>query len=241
MLHNETMNIWSHLLGGLYFFALLWSETTAPTSFRAFYCAVTGVCFIGSALFHVLACNPTWYATAWIIDLAGMFALIGAGSGSMTFFSIGTSHGAWVYVHTGLCAGCSVLGFVLMASMVARQASSSRSADAGALRGVLPALLVCASFSYWLVAVAHVAFLEDGAMAWRCLVQLGPEWFTWGSGMLFIWKMRIPEVFVPYRFDLFGASHQIHHLVCVFCAWWHLRNAEQMHTWRPVGEMPALF
>jgi predicted membrane channel-forming protein YqfA (hemolysin III family) len=91
------------------------------------------------------------------------------------------------------------------------------------------------------VAVAHVAFLEDGAMAWRCLVQLGPEWFTWGSGMLFIWKMRIPEVFVPYRFDLFGASHQIHHLVCVFCAWWHLRNAEQMHTWRPVGEMPALF
>ena len=101
-LHNETVNIWSHLLGGLGFLALLASETRgAPDaaaylrSYRAFYCAVTGACFLGSSLFHVLACNPKWYAAAWIVDLAGMFALIGAGGGSNTYFVVGTGHGAW--------------------------------------------------------------------------------------------------------------------------------------------------
>ena len=231
-LHNETVNIWSHLLGGLGFLALLISETCSAAepfahlgSYRAFYCAVTGVCFLGSALFHVLACNPTWYAAAWVVDLAGMFALIGAGGGSNTYFVVGTHHGAWpLYLHTGLSVGCAALAFALMARMVLRQqhATSSGTADEGALRGVLPALLVCLSYSYWLVAVAHVGVLEGSTVAWRCFWQLGPEWFAWGSGMLFIWKMRIPEIFAPYRFDIFGASHQIHHMVCIGCAAWHL-------------------
>lgn len=244
-LHNETVNIWTHLVGAALFLGLLGSElaagTTAPTSYRAFYCAVAGLCFVGSAAFHVLANHPRYYARAWIVDLGGMFALIGAGAGSHTYFSVGTSHGALVlYGHVALCVGCSALSFVLMAGMVARQAASGGAADETALRGMLPAVLVCASFSYWLLACSHVAILEDGATAWRCFWQLGPEWFTWGVGMM-IWKLQVPEVWAPYRFDLFGASHQVHHVMCVACAWWHLQNIEQMQSWRPAAEAPALF
>ena len=138
-----------------------------------------------------------------------------------------------------MCVGCSVVAFVLMTCMVARRAANA-GADENALCGVLPAVLVCASFSYWLVAVVHILYLEGAMTAWRCLEQLAPEWFTWGSSMLFFWRMRIPEVFVPYHFDLVGASHQIHHILCVCCAWWHLHNIEQIQQWQPVSIPPAL-
>ena len=224
-LHNESVNIWSHLLGAMLFGFGAYGELEASGgewSYCAAYCSAVTFCFVCSSIFHIFNNVQRLHTAALIGDLCGIFCLVIASVGSHTYMAFGRNpiYGIWPLAHTCMCA---VVAVVSCAILCFRVATCSDPAKHGALKGVLPAVLLGCSFSYWLVAVAHVASVEGAEIALKLVGLIGPEWLAWAGGMT-IWKLRYPEAAFPYTFDFFFSSHNIHHIACVFNAIWHVNN-----------------
>jgi hypothetical protein len=79
-MHNETVNIWSHLVASLYFLACVSVRTSSDVFLLAYnLCALA--CFVSSVLFHVfMPQSVSVYTRLQRIDYAGIFVLIGGSS-----------------------------------------------------------------------------------------------------------------------------------------------------------------
>ena len=183
-LHNESINIWTHLLGAMLFGLGALGELEASAgdwSYCAVYCSVVTFCFVCSSVFHIFNNVQRLYTAALIGDLCGIFCLVIASVGSHTYMVFGTNpmYGAWPLVHTAMCA---LVAVVSCAILCFRVFICSDPAKDGALKGVLPVVLLGCSFSYWLVAVAHVASVEGPEIALELVRLIGPEWLAWAGG-----------------------------------------------------------
>lgn len=88
-MHNETMNIWSHLIGffsivyiGLYYFTEDVMKTMNNTEYFYYqlYLVAASLCMLFSAIFHWFCCiSPKVYDKLLLLDLSGV-ALLVAGS-----------------------------------------------------------------------------------------------------------------------------------------------------------------
>ncbi|KIK51738.1 hypothetical protein GYMLUDRAFT_181070 [Collybiopsis luxurians FD-317 M1] len=217
-LHNQTVNIHSHLWGGVVFLYMLgtvrtndltiyetsWLDSALFALF--FFCAM--LCHFSSALFHTSICHSQAVcARCHAYDYAGIIVLnLGSHYPLLYYGFFCEPHYQKLYILT-----ITILNFA--AAFVVLDPEYAKPTHIG-IRTAIFIALGCFST----IAIVHLCFLHGFAVT---LVDTGFQWFILsGSFYIFgalLYANRIPERFSPGTFDYFFASHQIFH-GCVFLA-----------------------
>lgn len=222
--NNESMNIWSHLVGFFIFFVLmiwdnaLWIPQSHGSSSDHFIISVTLLCYqfcmLCSAGYHLFLCHSEQAARRWFaLDLTGIsIGLLGCYLPAIhyAYFCLSMWYSIYFMVIIGLFA--VVLYWQTQPRFAADHFQRSR------------VMMFCGLTAYGIVPVLHWVYLNGGFSTE--IVQI----FTPKVAVMylicvvafFFYFTRFPEVCCPGRFDYIGCSHQWWHiLIAVAFFWWH--------------------
>ncbi|THV04688.1 HlyIII-domain-containing protein [Dendrothele bispora CBS 962.96] len=221
-LHNETVNIHSHLWGGilfLYLFATVNSTSliSHPTSWTdsvmfSIFLLSAVFCLLASALYHTLTCHSQEVAArCHAFDYSGIVVLtVGSFYPCLYYGFYCEPHLQILYI-----LAISIVGAV--AAYIVLNPEYAKPTHRGARTAVFIVLGLCAA-----VPVTHWALVHG---MHKLVTEMGLQWLAL-SGSLYIfgallYANRIPERFFPGAFDYFFASHQIFHFCVVLAALAH--------------------
>ncbi|KAJ7069531.1 HlyIII-domain-containing protein [Mycena amicta] len=217
-LHNETVNIHSHLAGALlfaYFLATVqevhlaqYPTTWLDSMMLGIFLASAIFCLMTSATFHTVMCHSREVAAQCIaLDYSGIIILtVGSFYPALHFGFFCHPHEKLFYLilltSIGLGAAYTVLNPEYSKST--HRGTRTRVFIGLGLSGVIPTV-------HCIVREGLRAVLVDQGVRWIIL----SAFLYIGGGLLY--ANRIPERFAPGKFDYVLASHQIFH-VCVLAA-----------------------
>ncbi|KAH8113970.1 HlyIII-domain-containing protein [Phellopilus nigrolimitatus] len=222
-LHNETVNIHSHLWAAVFFLVLLFTNHTLvfaryptatwidSTMFSVFLCSAV-FCLTSSACYHLAEAHSEHvYKRCNALDYSGIVVLIvGSFFPEIYYIFFCEPHYQLFYLALILLSG-------LGAAYIVINPVYSSPSHRGARTKVFAALGLSA-----LIPISH-ALLTHGLHTLR--KETGVD-FLILSGVLYLggallYANRIPERFSPGTFDYFFASHQIFHVMVVLAALAH--------------------
>ncbi|KAK5107856.1 hypothetical protein LTR62_000616 [Meristemomyces frigidus] len=223
-LHNESVNIWTHLLGAL--MAVIVAGvistvvkpryTTATTEdVLVFACYFVGAiaCLGMSATYHAISNHSEAVAKFGNrLDYVGIVTLIWGSFIPSIYYGFSGEpelvHRYWTMITT---IGAGTLAVVMLPRFRSPEWRPVRAAMfvAMGLSAVIPVVHGLRTYG--------VKQMED---------QIGLSWLV-GQGVLYvagaaIYAARVPERWRPGAFDLYGSSHQIFHVLVVLAASAHL-------------------
>ncbi|KAI3654586.1 hypothetical protein MP228_000640 [Amoeboaphelidium protococcarum] len=231
-LHNESMNIWSHLFGlclVLYLFIqtvggmrsedALVGDKLAMSMF--FCCAIA--CFLFSSLFHTHYSHSKYaFVKFGCLDYAGISTMI-CGSNSiityLAFYCDAISRRVWVTL-TIMVAFVGVIGPF-------HEKWAHRSFRKW--RAIIYTLSAVTSATPCFQYLIEYGFPET--LDYRAYVGIGVMTFFYLGGA-FIYASRIPERWFPGKCDIFGHSHQWWHIAVICATYAHYCTACIMLDWR---------
>lgn len=219
--HNETLNIWTHFVGTIYFairgFAWISAQMSQDQNSalidqsQVYYSSLVvlllisgGYCMGSSTVFHWCSCSPIKEHACYLsLDRSGILTFI------CSSFLVGISMGyscvpeiQKVYLVL-TCISC--IGMVASLTIPQLQSYTTMILLAGGLWGLIPTL-------HWFLFVANKTMMDEigsGIALGALLFLVSAFWYFSG----------LPERLAPGRFDLVGTSHQIFHcFVFVACA-----------------------
>ncbi|ESN98659.1 hypothetical protein HELRODRAFT_66738 [Helobdella robusta] len=234
-IHTETGNIWTHLIGCIFFIVLTFYFLTRPSVevmwekklvFSAFFAgAILCMCF--SWLFHCLCCHSEHVGRLFSkLDYCGIALLI-IGSFVPWLYYCFYCHNSPKVVYL-VCI--LVLG---IASIVVSMWDKFGQPQYRVLRaGVFVALGLSG-----VVPAAHYIMWEGLYHAWNTAAMgylfLMAFLYIFGA---FLYAARIPECIWPGKFDIWFQSHQIFHVFVVAAAFVHyLGISEVAHNQSKMG------
>ncbi|KAL1581753.1 hypothetical protein WHR41_09550 [Cladosporium halotolerans] len=228
-LHNQSVNVYSHLVGAsdfaFYSFHVIWGRDLDQAHGRSegriallLYCWSVAICFACSAAFHLLSNHsPSVSSLCNRLDYLGIIVLMWGAMVSTVHFGFVCSKELrilyWTLISlSALCCGRTILG-TDFASARLRKRRTIFYAAFGSL---------------------SLLFTSHGVVTygWRLqYVRMSLSWMCWTAvantcGAI-IYAMRLPERKWPRRFDVWGSSHQIFHLLVLLAAWLHLQGLTQ--------------
>ncbi|KAF0983064.1 hypothetical protein FDP41_011042 [Naegleria fowleri] len=269
-LHNETVNIWNHLLPSLIYCVVAFYIDHYVTSVNPkarwtdrasfiFYC-VTGIFTFGfSAMYHTLRMNSVNdYHFCLLCDIRGIVVLVcGANALSITLQLKDYEYLQYIYSIVNITL---VIFFIFWIKKMVRERLTNQRTLYFTLYSLIPLITLIHRFvlqssttrdfvnmviycilprsfhEQFGISHAHVNMNIKDIM-WHNnhstnlhfpngvldvnhdLTQLYiMNYFLLGFGM-FIRGYKAPERWVPFKFDLFGASHQIFHFLSVYTSW----------------------
>ncbi len=227
-LHNETWNIWTHLVGFVFFVVLvmgvyvfgdyitgLFEEGITigdlPRNEQFMLCLFFGgaiVCMLFSTLFHTLHNHSKNVRLFFLrLDLSGIAILITGSSIPAYYYGFYCTWKAQ-YIYIGvlivLGVGCLILSMWSKFNSPRYRVVRYLVFVFFGLSGVIPSVHIYLRDGY---ALARRAYAMWG------IIIMAATYI--GGGALY--AFRIPERFWPGKFDVWASSHQIFH-VCVFTA-----------------------
>ncbi|KAK3385314.1 hemolysin-III channel protein-like protein Izh2 [Podospora didyma] len=215
-LHNETVNIFSHAIGAVLFFAMpfyvfntkippRYAVSTLEDKVACFvYFIGVAICFLFSTGFHVfLHHSPRTFSMGLKLDFQGVIMLMWGANIPLIYYGFvcnPTLQFFYWSLTTFLGALCSAVTFHPRFSDPHLRAVRAATFGALALSTFIPVFHGMAVYGYeiqsqriglqWVLAT--LAFNTLGASAYA---------------------FKFPERWFPRRFDIFGASHQIMHVL----------------------------
>lgn len=207
-LHNESLNIHTHLLPSLF---IIFLALTFPLSLpKLIFLLSALVCLSSSAGFHVCSGSGSKkvYDNGCKGDYLGISILITGSVGSMCWWGFEREHWAIQYAAITL--------FTLVALL-------------GAFIPILPffdahknfriifylSLVACLCTPILLLMYQHGPFTTLSYFS-----PVLPSLYSYLTGLVF-YATNFPEVYFPGKFDLVGHSHQFWHLGILGGVWWH--------------------
>ena len=232
-IHNETVNIWTHLLpaclfllGQLLIQSLIthsYPEATALDRF-VFACnmAAAILTLTLSSLYHTLMCHSAHVSNLWLrIDYLGILALILGSFFSgiyVGFYCEATLRNTYWSMIIALSLITSVL--VLYPKLQGLQYRTLRT-----LAFILTALSGFAPLTHGLYLYGWAQMWVRSGMPYYLL-----EGLVYGVGAAFF-VTRIPESIWPGKFDIWCSSHQIFHVLVVCASLVHLYGVWSAFGW----------
>ncbi|CAI9739416.1 progestin and adipoQ receptor family member 3-like [Octopus vulgaris] len=222
---NETINIWSHLLGCLIFVVLLMYDNVyaIPKISGSFMdhiiCSISLICFqicmISSASYHVFYCHSPKANIRWLaIDLSGIiFGLMGCYIPGVhySFYCLVE----WERIYMIIIVILSVI--ILSIQLKPKRLNNS-------LTFTMSRVLMYSCLAiYGIIPAAHWIYLNGG---WenkvvQVFVPKIVVMYLIGVGAVFFYLSQVPERLAPGIFDIVGASHQIWHIfIFSSLVWW---------------------
>lgn len=225
-IHNETINIYTHLLGALatltgssiLYTALHERYTTASTNdiyvFSAFFFGLIA-CLSLSATFHLFSNHsPSIQKFGNQLDYLGIVLLIWGSFIPSIYYGFNEDHDLtvryWGMITTiGLMTGTATL-MPLFRTPTWRPVRAGMFVAMG-LSAIVPVLhgLELFGYEYMQRAIGLNWLVTQGAL------------YILGAG---IYAARVPERWAPGRFDIIGSSHQIFHVLVLLAAAAHLKG-----------------
>ncbi|ETS86622.1 hypothetical protein PFICI_00450 [Pestalotiopsis fici W106-1] len=225
-LHNESVNIWTHLLGcltfplvGLFLYSIVAPRYPSATSsdIVVFSCFFGGaaVCLGMSATFHML-CNHSPDVAKWgnKLDYSGIVALIvGSYVPALYYglFCMPRLMTMYLYGIFLLGFGCGIVSWVEKFRTPKWRPYRAMMFVGLGLSGVLPVCQGVLIYGY------HDLERRMG-LNW---VLLQGFLYIFGA---FLYAIRWPERSAPGSFDIWGSSHQLFHILILFAAAAHLKG-----------------
>ena len=206
--HNETGNIWTHIVGLLLFLALFVRElsmTDKDMQHKAvafFYISITIFCMSSSAFFHLaMPRSAAAYDVTLRIDMTGIVLVI------IVSFGVGLHYGYWCFRHLewiylGITSVLSAVALLMphMSTLVKNNFN---------LVVAFFSLFVCFSLVplfHWVSLVGGFTSEEAKLFFYKLIITFG----LYAAGGVF-YAMQFPERMYAGRFDIIGHSHQIWH------------------------------
>jgi len=197
--HNETCNIWTHLVPGLFALYLLFKEVSAGNVVIAVYCLCMTAMFATSTLYHTFSCMDQKTTKLFLkMDLTGILILMWGSNlpivtyGFVTYGFDSEPTIRRLYFGTG-----TIVVFIAWSALM-RNPYSAHSA--------ILLLFVCA---FSTVEILHeIIMFSAPPLTMRIWLQV---FGTYLVGACF-YVSHMPERWAPGRFDYIGNSHQIWHL-----------------------------
>jgi adiponectin receptor len=234
--HNETGNIWTHLLavvGLVLLFVLsfrhgvfdgsLWENVTITV-----YIAAGVLCFGSSTIFHTYYCHSQQTCRRLSqLDYIGIGLLMCSAFFPALHLGFACDgHLQWVYI--ALIAVMSVVVTVIH-SVPAIAASLSYMARLTLFFAI--AMFAFVPLAHW-VLIRGPGHPELSMVLWRMCVMF----FIFGCATA-VYVFRVPERWWPGRFDIWGHSHQWWHVLVVATFLWHFNTILALQQHR--REMPC--
>ncbi|KAG0228488.1 hemolysin-III related-domain-containing protein [Mortierella sp. GBAus27b] len=223
-LHNESVNIWSHLLGAIafviiapvaYYKILVVLDAVQWTDITVLFAFLVGaiICLTMSASFHTFCCHSEKASSQWVrCDYLGIIFLI-VGSCYPAIFYGFYCHTKWQIVYISLI---TTLGAATIIGVMRPKFQVPQ------FRWVRSVLFLALGLS-GLCPIIHSIVLYGFELAQRSMAL--NYMFCMGATYVFgtlIYGSRVPERFYPGKFDNFMASHQIFHICVLIGATVHL-------------------
>jgi len=228
-LHNQTGNIWSHMLGCMVFiglgFAFFLNDTFPSRDKLVFSAFFTGVvlCLTLSFVFHTVMCHSESVNKFYNkLDYVGISILTVGSYVPWTYYGF-YCHPTSQAVYMGVIILLSVLTIILtLADRFATPVFRP-------LRAILFVTLGC----FGLLPMTHfsIAWGWKNALRELQIVYMGSGGASYIFGA-FLYGIRVPERLLPGRCDLWGQSHQIFHILVVVGALAHLKGLALMADYR---------
>ncbi|KAF9435948.1 hypothetical protein BGZ76_005169 [Entomortierella beljakovae] len=217
-LHNESVNIWTHLLGSfacivgspfVYFYYIGVMDTINWADITVFYLFMAGaiICLSLSALFHCFHCHSEPVSKHWNrCDYVGIVFLIAGSFYPAIYYGFYCSKSLQILYTTMITTiGLAVLYVAVKPKFRGHQYRWIRSGLflAMGLSGIFP--VFHSVFLYGLpLAQKAVSFNYSAAMG---------AFYVFGT---LLYGSRSPESIFPGKFDCIGSSHQIFHVCVLF-------------------------
>jgi adiponectin receptor len=223
-LHMETMNIWTHLLGSAAFvgagitlhrsaISSRLNLTTGDKFAFGISLSAAALCFGLSTTFHTLRSHSYSIHHRWgRFDIFGICLLALGGGSSATYYAARCDPIAQ-RVYWCLNGGAAVAAAVVLFD------TGGGGNKMRTLRG--------GTFSALAITAMLPIFHGIGKLGWsRACEEIGAQWYlTEGLVLLFgvsCFVGRLPERLSPGSFDIWGHSHQIHHICAVLGQAFHI-------------------
>lgn len=237
-LHNESVNIYTHLVPGLLVAAALLVPveylvpvfpTTTGTDrwYIRLFLVGAATCLLASATFHTCKCHLHPVAVAFnMLDYVGIVVLI------LTLM-VGIIHYSF-QDHSVLRT--TFLAMVLVLGVGCFGVSVDRRFREPAWRSTRAAMFVAFGLSAVVPVVTGVVVYgvdeawKRGGIGHVLLEAVG---YIGGAAL---YAVRVPEKRLPGRFDYFGNLHQVFHVLVVLAAWSHWRGLVQSYVYAHRGQ-----
>ncbi|KAK6347175.1 hypothetical protein TWF696_007251 [Orbilia brochopaga] len=239
--HNESINIYTHLLGAIFFtlgsyvlYTILAPRypTASAADIYAFLSFFAGcfVCLGLSATYHTV-CNHSAVAARWwnVMDYVGIVGLITGSFVGSVFYGFrceAAIRDGYFFMICTIAVACATISIHPHFRTPKYRSTRTAMFVAMGLSGVLPLL--------------HGMQLRGLAEASR---RCGMPWllaegvsYIIGAGM---YAARVPERWQPGRFDIVGASHQIFHVLVLVGAMCHLAGLVAAFDYAHAGGVGA--
>ncbi|ORZ38244.1 hemolysin-III related-domain-containing protein [Catenaria anguillulae PL171] len=235
-LHNETGNIWTHLVPIPVFFYFtffctsLFSPLWPDRLVLALYLLSAIKCFACSSMFHACYCiNHAVYMQFGCLDYQGISVLISGGAVALTYAAMyaAAPQYAWIkLLAMAGAAGISLVGIVgpkfpIWHTAVFRARRTAIYVSAGLLGTVTP--------------IAWLVFVDGGVPTYANLWWGTNGWKVVVAALVFgvsVYVGKLPERWWPGAFDLVGHSHQWWHVAVVAAVVAHGLFVGQLIQWR---------
>ncbi|XP_073178401.1 LOW QUALITY PROTEIN: adiponectin receptor protein 1-like [Lepidochelys kempii] len=232
-LHTETGNIWTHLIGALFFLVLGIGYMFSPNMnyrapvqervvFGTFFLGAT-LCLCFSCLFHTVYCHSERVSRTFSkLDYSGITLLIVGSFVPWLYYSFYCSPQPQLIYLIIVCAlGVTAITVSQWDHFATPQ---YRAVRAGVflglgLSGLVPTL-------HFMLAEGPVRAVTAGQMGWLFLMAL---LYILGA---VVYAARVPERFFPGKCDIWFHSHQIFHVLVVAGAGVHLHGVSQLQAFR---------
>lgn len=223
--HNDTGNVWTHLIGGIFFiFAAIWTFRSAELdllphgmTFGAFFVGAL-MCMGFSASFHLFCphTNPRVYQRMLLLDYMGISTLV-TGSFLPPALMMFAKEPTMCAIYTTVILMLASVGFIgpFFPKFLTKRYTPLRV-------GVYVLLVILEA-----VPLLHAMLLSLHRYH-PYLHVIAASVAVYGLGVV-VYVTRMPECFWPGRFDVWFHSHQIWHVCCVLAAAMHLAACYAMY------------
>jgi adiponectin receptor len=220
-LHNETFNVWSHLIGCVIFLALLYHVKETPCEAEhcperwPLYVFVASAlwCLSASAAYHLVGtANEKWTVGLEKSDYIGIVALIVGSCAPVVYYGFGP---AYASTRLSYMLAIAAIGVGVVVCSFSPWFNK---------RPLIPVFMFISLALCGVVALLHATIAHDFSPRTVALltgvVQMGACYLTGVA----LYVSHFPEALVPRQFsaitDIWGSSHQLWH-VCVLAAAMH--------------------
>jgi adiponectin receptor len=221
-IHNETFNIWSHLIASIGFIFCLFSE-------KSF---ILGICFFSmfssmlfSTMYHIFCSSTSIYYYALSCDNIGMFNTIFACVGSAVYYfgKVINYQASIIYLVVFLLFGIFSCGlFIFPTLKYGFYKNNDIQGDQVIRSNKFAPYCIIFSISFWIIPCIH-SFFVNYTLSLTLLKIYSIEYITWIFTFL-IWFLRFPEKKFVGKFDYFGNSHNIFHVLIIMDNFFHIYN-----------------
>ncbi|XP_043828514.1 progestin and adipoQ receptor family member 3 [Sminthopsis crassicaudata] len=225
ILSNETVNIWSHLLGFFLFFTLgIYDMTSVLPSARAsredfVICSIClfcfQVCMLCSVGYHLFSCHRSektcrrWMA----LDYAGIsVGILGCYVSGVFYAFYCNNYWRQVYLIMVLAMILTVFFAQIHPNYLTQQWHRLRS------------IIFCSVSGYGVIPTIHWVWLNGGVGA-PIVQEFAPRvivMYVIALVAFLFYISKVPERYFPGQLNYLGSSHQIWHILAVVMLyWWH--------------------